>query len=178
MTTLDDLLALLPDNDTGEIDAADLRTIVTAIWGEAATGFAVSQSGYQSLDARLIALETNPESPTVTVSGRWQINNQAGATPGGQQVTCNDGAFGDATTWLRFATQSQQNVDMTYALSTCISIYMQQESNANAWVRFEVIGTATINAGYVQIPVDRVSGTETSGAAWQAAVCVFEVPYA
>ena len=32
MTTLDDLLVLLPDNDTGAIRAADLRTIVTALW--------------------------------------------------------------------------------------------------------------------------------------------------
>lgn len=38
--TLAEMLALLPDNDTGEIDAADLRTIVT------------------ELDARLTALET------------------------------------------------------------------------------------------------------------------------
>jgi len=30
--TLDELLALLPDNDTGEISAADLRTIVTDLY--------------------------------------------------------------------------------------------------------------------------------------------------
>lgn len=30
--TLDDLLALLPDNTTGEIDAADLRDVVSALW--------------------------------------------------------------------------------------------------------------------------------------------------
>ena len=33
--TLDDLLALLPDNSTGEIDAADLRAIVTELWNVA-----------------------------------------------------------------------------------------------------------------------------------------------
>ena len=31
---LDDLLALLPDNNTGSIDASDLRTIVTALWNK------------------------------------------------------------------------------------------------------------------------------------------------
>jgi hypothetical protein len=35
VTTLDDLLALLPDNDTGEITASDLRTIVTELWHQA-----------------------------------------------------------------------------------------------------------------------------------------------
>lgn len=32
MTTLDDLLALLPDNETGQITAADLRTVVSELW--------------------------------------------------------------------------------------------------------------------------------------------------
>lgn len=31
-TTLDELLALLPDNSTGAIDAADLREVVTGLW--------------------------------------------------------------------------------------------------------------------------------------------------
>lgn len=30
--TLDDLLALLPDNTTGEIDAADLRDVISALY--------------------------------------------------------------------------------------------------------------------------------------------------
>lgn len=32
MAELEELLELLPDNTTGEIDAADLREIVTALW--------------------------------------------------------------------------------------------------------------------------------------------------
>ena len=32
---LDDLLALLPDNTTGEISPADMRTIVTSLYGDA-----------------------------------------------------------------------------------------------------------------------------------------------
>lgn len=38
MATLAELLALLPDNTTGEIDAADMREIVTELWGEATGG--------------------------------------------------------------------------------------------------------------------------------------------
>lgn len=33
--TLDELLALLPDNTTGDIDAEDLRTVVTGLWDRA-----------------------------------------------------------------------------------------------------------------------------------------------
>jgi hypothetical protein len=42
---LDELLALLPDNTTGEIDAADLRTIVTDLWTAAHS--AVLRFAYQ-----------------------------------------------------------------------------------------------------------------------------------
>lgn len=35
MATLAELLALLPDNTTGEIDAADMRMIVTELWNQA-----------------------------------------------------------------------------------------------------------------------------------------------
>lgn len=36
--SLDDLLALLPDNNTGEISAADLRTVVTGLWNRVIVG--------------------------------------------------------------------------------------------------------------------------------------------
>lgn len=39
--TLDDLLALLPDNTSGAIDAADLRTVVTELWNKAAAADAL-----------------------------------------------------------------------------------------------------------------------------------------
>ena len=36
--TLEEILALLPDNTTGDIDAADLRTVVTELWNKPADG--------------------------------------------------------------------------------------------------------------------------------------------
>ena len=47
--TLEELLALLPDNTTGEIDAADLRTVVTELFNKTAAA-----------EARLDALEAGP----------------------------------------------------------------------------------------------------------------------
>lgn len=40
MATLEELLALLPDNTTGEISAADMRTVVTGLWDETQIGIA------------------------------------------------------------------------------------------------------------------------------------------
>lgn len=42
--TLEELLALLPDNTTGQIDAADLRTIVTELFDKTATLAAVVEA--------------------------------------------------------------------------------------------------------------------------------------
>jgi hypothetical protein len=39
--TLDEMLALLPDNNTGAIDAIDIRTIVTELYNAAHTAFTV-----------------------------------------------------------------------------------------------------------------------------------------
>lgn len=36
--SLDQLLSLLPDNSTGEISAADLRAVVTGLWGRVIVG--------------------------------------------------------------------------------------------------------------------------------------------
>jgi hypothetical protein len=65
--TLDDLLALLPDNDTGAIDAADLRTIVTELWQQTAAGLLQVNQNFDALfaqvqehETRIAALEAAP----------------------------------------------------------------------------------------------------------------------
>jgi hypothetical protein len=66
--TLADLLALLPDNRSGEISAADLREVVTGLWEYTAqvqaalsdvvvTGLPAAQQAIGDLDARVTALE-------------------------------------------------------------------------------------------------------------------------
>jgi Ca2+-binding EF-hand superfamily protein len=46
--TLEELLALLPDNTTGEISAADMRTIVTELWNHATPAEMVSAEANES----------------------------------------------------------------------------------------------------------------------------------
>lgn len=49
MATLEELLALMPDNDTGEISAEDMRTVTTGLWDE--TEVAVKTVNGQAPDA-------------------------------------------------------------------------------------------------------------------------------
>lgn len=44
-TTLDDLLALLPDNTSGQISAADMRQIVSVLWGKGSLGGQLTADG-------------------------------------------------------------------------------------------------------------------------------------
>lgn|GEM_PF-2518769 len=65
---LDDMLALLPDNTTGQISADDLRQIVTGLWDYTAsvqstlnevvvTAVPAVQAAIDELDVRVTALE-------------------------------------------------------------------------------------------------------------------------
>lgn len=65
--TLEELLALLPDNGTGEISAADMRTIVTELYSYTTTvqtalndGAVQTGQAISDLDDRVTALETGP----------------------------------------------------------------------------------------------------------------------
>lgn len=71
MPNLDDLLALLPDNDSGQISAADMREIVTGLWDYTVTvqqalnevvvtGLPAAQEAIGDLDVRVTALEESP----------------------------------------------------------------------------------------------------------------------
>lgn len=166
MKTLDELLALLPDNTSGAIDAADLRTIVTDLFNTSA-----------DLLARVIALETSDADPHVeAVTGHWQVHGQAGSVPGGQQVTTDSGALATAT-WLRFSPINQENDDLTNALTKADRIFAQQQTNASIWARYDVRGPAVVTGGYVEIPVTVTStGGAVGGAAWQNGIFVFSIP--
>lgn len=55
--TLEELLALLPDNNTGAIDAADLRTIVTELYTRDDTNAAAADGRLDALEAGTAALD-------------------------------------------------------------------------------------------------------------------------
>lgn len=185
--TLEELLALLPDNDTGAIDAADLRTIVTDLYGQIAdianvtgvVGDEITSMGavVMTNDARITALEADSgDGSSVSVSGRWQVNPQGGANPGGKQVTASSGEFALAT-WLRFDPTDLNNNDMTAALMSATELFAQQQANSDNWMRCNVTGQATDSGAFVEVPIEVIGNHGSiSSAQWQEVQVVLKVP--
>lgn len=162
MTTLDDLLALLPDNSTGDIAPENLRTITTELWNR-----------IDAAELRIGQLENTNDH--VNVTGYWQVNPQSGAVPGGKQVTCDTGSFSTAH-WLRFDPVDQTNTDLSAFLLSCVGIFAQQKSNAAQWVRYTAQPGAVRVGAYVQVPVTVIGAGGTVGSvAWQDAAFVIQV---
>lgn len=136
--TLDEMLALLPDNTTGEIGADDLRTIVTEIW-----------NGFVAANGRVSALEQ--ETGHATVNDAWQLDAGAGAVPANGEISCDTGVY-NAATWLRVATDASNGKDYANVLMAATSLYLQEQSAADNWVRYSV-ASPTRTANYVQFAV-------------------------
>lgn len=84
--TLEELLALLPDNNTGAIDAADLRTIVTELWNNNADADSVNEAQdteLTALDGRVDGVETEnatQNTAITTLDGRVDAVEAVNAT--------------------------------------------------------------------------------------------------
>src|SRR5262245_11244469 len=170
--TLDELLALLPDNTTGEIDAADLRTVVTelfnataAVQTEADSTLTMANANAAAVaefavttDARIDALE-EATGRTRTASGVWRLNTTPGAAPSDGQVSTDTAAFTDAT-WLRFAAVDRNATDLTGALSRAALVSMQDKDNSANWAKWQVSGAVTQVGTAWEIPVTL---TDSSG---------------
>lgn len=168
MATLEELLALLPDNSTGEISAADLREIVTQQW-----------ANDEALLARVAALEATHAGETggdqFSVTGVWQVNPIAGSTPQGAQMSGNTSTLSTATI-LKFAALDKLNQDSTAALMASTAIFAQMKMNSSNWVTFDVSGTPSVAGGIVTVPVTVQGSSGVAGAAaWQDASVVVNV---
>jgi hypothetical protein len=182
VTTLQDLLGLLPDNTSGDISAADMRSVVTELWNRITSEADDQQvinsalsSEIQDLDARIAALETMDGSSNPLVTGRWQINPQAGVVPGGQQMTSETGI--PATSgWFRFANFEQGNTDLSSVLLKSTRLMVQQQMNSENWCVVEVVpGSQSINGSYTQVGITGFrGGGSIESAQWQAAVVAIE----
>jgi hypothetical protein len=163
--SLEEMLALLPDNTTGEIDAADLRAIITSL-SEITT----------ELDTRLAAVEAGGSGgDSFSVTGVWQVNPTPNAQPQGGQMTADTVSFA-AATLLRFAKIDKLNQDSAAALLNSTAIFMQERMDSSNWVTYDVTGTPSEAGGVISVPVtsDGSSGVHDA-AAWQEAAVVLNV---
>lgn len=163
--TLDELLALLPDNTTGEISAADFRTIVTELYNRD-----------EEQNGRLTALESS--AGEIAFSGIWQYNPQVGSVPQAMQVSLNASPITQAT-WARFWFTDLNNKDMRNFLLTASKIYVQQESDGANWAYYNVTGAATDLGNYIEVPIEVSSAYGSSMASqWQRVLAVITMPSA
>jgi hypothetical protein len=134
--TLDEMLALLPDNSTGQISAADLRSIVTDMYHLAASlGQAFSYVWETS--------DTSPGSGKVTMDQPWQSS----ASQLYISETTQDGAV------LTFA-----GVDNAFEAQ----IWVNNATGSS--VRAKVTGPSVDLGSYRQIPISVMSVTGASPA--------------
>jgi hypothetical protein len=163
--TLEELLALLPDNTTGAIDASDLRAIVTELY---------NISG--SLEARIVSVEAS--AGEISYNGIWQFNPIEGAVPQSMQLSVDQVPITDAT-WARFWPVDLTNQDMRNFLTTATKLYVQQENDARNWAYYDVTGAATDNGSYVQVPIALQSFSGSSSASqWQRVLVIMTMPSA
>ena len=131
MASLDDLLALAPDNTTGDISAADLRAIITGLF----------------------------EHVTAMPGGTWQFSATPGP-PAAKQVT-TDVVPVDQATAVMITTEDMDRRDWTGVLASLAagsSFYAQGWDDASAYAVFNVTGVPTDNGTYFSIPVTWVRG--------------------
>jgi hypothetical protein len=144
---LADLLALIPDAPPGNISAADLRDVVTALYNQ----------------------------PKLSFDTRWSYNAGVGINPPNQDLVFNHADPGSAT-WVRFSNLSKDNWDMDGALlrlQVGAWMHLQDANDSTRWLRAEVSGAPTAVAGppaSVQVPFIVLTMGVTTG--WTADVVV------
>lgn len=129
--TLQELLDLLPDNTSGEIDAVDLRTIVTELWNR----------------------------DVIYRSASWQYSNLA-LPPTGSQVRANNASLALATV-VEFRKIDNDSNDQTNTLTRLKDgdrLRLSDFDNAAVYARFKVTGPTVATTDTVQVPVSYLDG--------------------
>lgn len=150
--TLEELLALLPDNTTEEISPADMRTIVSELWAQSAQALANVQTLRVATVARIDALEA--EGNTRTAAGIWTLDPNPAHQPTQGEIVTDTGALADATL-LMMHRLTRGGVDLGAAVASAQKLSLQSEFDQNNWVKFDVTGPIVgpdLNGDYT-IPV-------------------------
>lgn len=180
--TLDQLLALLPDNDQGEVSAADMRTIVTELFdkSEANTGdmeiMGEAVLNYRAAtNARIDTLERAEDSQTFTVSGVWEYLVVPNTDPNDGQVSADVVLPVNAAT-LRFASKDLSGTDFGTLLPLASAIVAQQRDRAENFIAYNVSGMASQTGGTDwSIPVTVTNSSGQLDQAWPEIAVVLTV---
>jgi len=151
MTTLDNLLALLPDNNNGAIGANDIRSVISSLWDRGSTG---------------------------VTRGQWAYNPTVGGTPAAGTFT-TDASDPTLATWFRFARVDQEGTDFTAVLSNLAGFVGNQEAAQLDWANWTVNSTGAFTNDYIEVGVtifNQAVAAEPS--VWSVAVFMFALKVA
>lgn len=186
--TLAELLALLPDNTTGDIDAADLRTIVTELFNTTAALQAEAdltvtnmntltselENWAATTNARIDALEQATASGH-TVSGVYRLNSTPSGDPATGQVTTNTGAL-DTAASIRVAATDRGGTDLTNVLNKATKVSVQDKDNSANWAKWDVTGITAPSLGDFDLAVTLTGSAGVLSGSNNDLVFVFTVP--
>jgi hypothetical protein len=128
--TLQELLDLLPDNDTGDIGADDLRAIVTELWNQSRQ--------YGNLYAFRWDTTTPPGSGQVTMDQPWQLT----------------------ATQLVISETTSDNLALTFVLiDNALSGKVWLSTASGARVEADVLGPTVDQGTYREVPIQVTSVT-------------------
>jgi hypothetical protein len=128
--TLQELLDLLPDNDTGDIGADDLRTIVTELWNQSRQ--------YGNLYAFKWDTTVPPGSGQVTMDQPWQLS----------------------ATQLLVSETTSDNLALTFVLiDNALSGKVWLSTAGGARVEADVLGATVDQGTYREVPIQVTSVT-------------------
>lgn len=127
----------------------------------------------ESTDADILALINSTGGGTTALVGEWQLSLTPGAPIKKQQLSCDTGTFGTATS-LFFKKVDLTNADMTPVIQLATVIYAQLKSDSTNWIRYSVDGAMIDHGDYVEVPVLYVtSAGEVPTPQWQTVRAVF-----
>jgi hypothetical protein len=182
--TLNELLALLPDNDSGEIGAADLRTIVTELFNRDDQVAAVMQTQLDALGqtdnlhndqiadltARVAMLEERGD--IAVQAGAWQFSD-APPPPTGSQVRLDSGDQHAASVAV-FRLVDSDGADRTILFSSkIVGVRIQDWDDATNYSTYEVFPPVTVDATDATLALQWKSGGGTIPN--QKVRCVFAI---
>ena len=128
---LDDMLALLPDNSTGAIDAAGLRAIVTGLYENSSMVAQVFGYNWQ-------AVSTNPSNGRATMDPTWGLGG----------------------TTLRLNNTTGSGLTLTFdVLDTLLSVGIILVGANDSALHAIVTGSSVDQGTYRDIPIDVQSAT-------------------
>ena len=135
------MLALLPDNDTGDITAADLRQIVTGLYDLASASGGGGVVGVPG--------------------GHWHFNPATGS-PSARQLTFNDTELATATT-MRITPVDQDDVDWGAVLRALRpgnpgGAILVQTRDGSAFAGFKLSSAINDTGSFIEISVEMISG--------------------